>query len=436
MPASDIINIIISLQAAQALAAGFGIPLIASCHTHNTDRIRFYSSTDGLVSDSFGVTEPEYTMVSSMLAQNPAPTSIAIGRRTLIPTMRWAVTPVAINNATYILKANGTVVSYTADGTATLTEIIAGLKTGIDALSLAVTVSDQTTYMRIVANTPGAYFTFEVVDTSRLGILQDNTDAGVATDLAAIKLEDSSWYCILTPYKSFAENQAIATWTEANKKFFIAESQDSTIITTTSSGATDIAATLHGQSLARTAVMYHQGDGSNAAAAWAGKVLPLSPGSETWKFKTLAGVTPTKLTDTHLTNLRAKFCNFYYTVVPGLSITAEGWVASSEWIDTTRGEDAFNADAGVRIINALAVAKKVPYEDEGAVIIEGELRASLQAFEDVGFFRRNPKYTVTAPKVADQSSTNRQQRYFPNLNFTAQLAGAIHKVGVNGTVTP
>lgn len=435
MPISDIANIVISLQTAQALVAGFGIPLILSAHTRNADRIRFYSSPQGAVADGFVAGDPELALLTTIYSQNPAPTTVAVGRRTNAPTMRWAVTSVAANLTTYTLKVNGTAVAYTSDASATQSEINLGLKAAIDALGLGLTTSDQTTYLRIVATTPGAYFTVESPEVAKLGIAQDNVDAGVAADLTAIQLVDNTWYAILSPYKSFAENQAIATWAEAHEKLFLAESQDSAIITTAFSGGTDIATTLKGLALVRTALLYHQGDGTNAAAAWAGKVLPMDPGSETWKFKTLAGVTASPLNDTALTNLHAKSCNFYYAVA-GINMTAEGTVASGDWIDTVRGRDWLKATMAGNIVTRLANAKKVPYTDAGAAVIESEVRAALQAAEDVGLITDNPRYVVTVPSVLSQGGTNRQNRVFPNLTFTAQLAGAIHKVSVSGTITP
>jgi hypothetical protein len=434
MPISDVANIVISLQTAQAIAAGFGIPLVLGAHTHNTDRVRFYSSTDGMVSDGFANTEPEYKFVASMLSQNPSPASICVGRRANRPTMRWAITPVAVSNATYSLKVNGTQVNYTAGASPTVSSINLGLKALIDALTLAVTTSDQTTYLRVLANAAGAYFTVEVLDTSLLGIAQDNVDAGVAADLDAIKLVDSSWYAILSPYKSLAENQAIAVWTEAQIKLFLCESQDSAIITAAAAGATDIAAVVATAKYARTSCWYHQGDGTNLAASLAGACLPLTPGSETWKFKQLAGVTPTKLTDTHIVNLKAKNCNWYYTLA-GLNTTAEGWVASGDWVDTIRGRDWFVADTGAAMLTAFMNLPKVPYTDHGATVLQGVLISQLDKAVSAGLFSDNPKPTTTVPRVSAQSTSNRQARFFPNLNFTAQLAGAIHKVGVNGTVT-
>lgn len=436
MPISDIANIVISLQTAQALVAGFGIPLVAGAHTHNSDRIRSYSSVEALEGDGFTGAEAEHSLLSSIFAQNPAPEKVMVGRRANRPTMRWAVTPATANSTSYTLKVDGQTFTYTSDSSATASEINVGLKALVDAASISgLTLSDQTTYLRVLADI-GTYHTVESVDVSKLAIAQDNTDAGVAADLAAIALVDNSWYAVLSPYKSFAENQAIATWVESHQKLFLLESQDSAIITTAASGASDIAATVHSQTLKRTACAYHQGDGSNLCAAWAGKVLPLDAGSETWKFKTLAGVTPSPLTDTHLTNLRAKFCNFYYTVA-GLNITAEGWVADADWIDTQRGEDWLTVTIAGNSITALVNApNKVGYTDSDAVILESALRAALQEAEDRDFISKDPRYTITMPKVAAQTSTDRQNRYFPGIKFYAELAGAIHRVGISGTLTP
>ncbi len=315
---------------------------------------------------------------------------------------------------------------------ATVAEIVNGLRSKIDALGLGLTCSDQTTYLRVLANTAGVFHSLQVAAPEKLGIAQDHADPGIGTDLANIALENSEWYGIVHLYNSKACIDSVTTFAAANKKLFIAQTQDSAVVTTAISGTDDVAEANKSAANRRTAIIYHPKTAAFADAAWLGKCLPFDPGSETWKFKTLTGVSAVGLTNTHLTNLRAKTCNFYYTVA-GRNITAEGLVGSVEFIDTIRGLDWFEARLGERIMLLLSNATKVPFTDAGIARVEGEVRAQLVDGVDAGFLA--PGFTVTVPKAADVSSLDKAARLLPDIEFTATLAGAIHKVTINGVIS-
>ncbi len=90
-------------------------------------------------------------------------------------TVRWignapavaqvnTLTPTASNSQTYTITINGKAVTYTADGSATVAEITAGLVAAFQAASLweefsELTAEDGTTVVTITANTPGKPFT-------------------------------------------------------------------------------------------------------------------------------------------------------------------------------------------------------------------------------------------------------------------------------------
>jgi hypothetical protein len=160
-------------------------------------------------------------------------------------------------------------------------------------------------------------------------------------------------------------------------------------------------------------------------AAWLGRVLPLSPGSETWKFKTLAGVTPVTTTSTHRVNLRAKSCNTIQTVA-GRNITWEGMMLDGDFIDTVRGLDFLEDDMTKGVFGVLAGANKVPFTNAGIALLEKEIIKSLKLCYRMGIIDSN--FVVTVPKVADVTATNKGLRLLPDMKFTATLQGAIHKV--------
>jgi len=433
---SEIVNIQITTLSARVTQQGFGTPLVLGCkggaHFGAGELVRSYTSADDMVSDGFATSDPEYLAVQTIFSQNPSPDQVKVGVRTHLPTQRWAVTPVAVNNTTYSLTIDGHLVSYTSDSSATLTEIITGLKTAIDALTLSVTTSSQgsNTFLRIVANNPGDFHTLTIANRALLGLIQDHADGGIATDLAAVAIYDNDWYGLVTLFNSSAEIMAAAAWVEANEKIYLAESQDTDMVTSSTS---DIGSLTKASAFDRTAVVFHPNNGAFLDAGWLGACLPLDPGSETWKFKTIAGVAVYTLTATEENFLIAKYVDYYETI-GGNNMTTEGIVSSDEYIDIVRFRDWLKARIQEGIFGVIKPAKKIPYTDAGVAIVTGVIRNKLKAAVDIGGLSPDPKPTVTAPKVADVDSNDKANRILPNVSFTGTYAGAIHKVQIQGQI--
>jgi hypothetical protein len=452
MALSDIVTISISTASAKVTQAGFGVPLILAADAPSgfIERVRFYSDLAEVATD-FASGTATHDMAAALFAQEPGVVEVAVGRLALKPTQRWALTPTAANSTKYEMEVNGHLISYTSDGSATVTEIIAGLKTAIDLLSLGITVSDQTTYMRIVANTAGAYFSVKVLNSTlaNLKIAQDHADPGAATDLDAILVEDSSWYCILNPFNSKAMALAIAAWAESNKKLFVAATQDSDVVNlalgSDTGGSETVAGAAKTAAYFRTALMYHPENGEFADAAWVGKVLPSDPGSETWAFHTLAGVDVTTLTSTQHTNATNKLVSTYQTYA-GLSLTGVGnqtsggmgRVSGNEFIDVIRLRDWTEARMSEAVIaakaQAAALGRKIPFTDNGIAVIQGKLEAILAAGVKVGGFAADPAPVVTVPKASEVSDADKALRKLTGIKFDATLAGAIQVTSVTGAI--
>lgn len=444
MPLSDIAEVIITTLTGGITRAGFGMPLILSHKATWVERVRFYTNATAVGTD-FATTTPEYKDATAIFSQNPRPERIAIGRASLAPTQRYDIKVVSLLNSTkYSFVLNAVQIDFTSDPSATNDEVIAGLQAAAAATATAAgfTASVQgamgSTFLRILGNAAGNWVATELLNLNHLSIEQNHADPGVATDLDAIVLEDNSWYCLLTNYNSKAYVAAVAAWVEAHEKLYIVASLDSEIATVAFSGATDIAKTLNTSAYFRTGLIYHQSSGGFADAAWAGVCLPFDPGSETWKFKTLAGVAATTLTGTWQANIIAKKCNYYYNI-SGRNITAEGKVSGDEWIDVIRFRDWLKVRIQERLFILLANAKKIPYTDPGIALVESEVRAQLKEGEDAGGLVPGNLLSgdayVTVPKAASVNPADKAARVLRNVNFLHQLAGAIHGIKVNGTIT-
>lgn len=434
MPAlSDVVQVNITAVTSNPTLPGFGVPLILSNSSATAgwaDVVREYTTLTGGADVDFAATTAEYKAISKLFSANPRPERVLVGKGTLRPTQRWAITPVAINNYTYRMVINGTPIAFTSGGSATVTNVIAGLKAAIDALTLAVTVTDQTTFMRIVANTAGAWFSVGANDTN-IGVAQDHVDPGVATDLAAINLVRSDWYGLVTLFNSQALVTAAAAWVQANGKYYVAQTQDTAVPNTAAPG-TDIAAVLKAAAYDNTFVLFSGDNSDFADIALIGARFPYTPGDETWKFATLAGVTAGTYTATQRANMLAKNCNFYEGT-QGVPMVTEGVSASGKYGDFVRYMNYLQSRVGTRVYGRLAAFPKVPYNDDGIGSISNEVSGQLQEDEKRGAI--NPGWTVSVPKLASVSQSDKSTRTLRNVVFTAVYSGAIHKVIINGSVS-
>lgn len=427
---SDIVQVLITSIASKVTQAGFGVPMILSYSAAWTERVREYSSLTAVQTD-FATTTPEYKQAARVFSQSPRPPKLLIGRCALKPTLRFAITPAVINTYTYRMTINGTTVSFTSDGTATIAEVIAGLKAAIDALALPITVTDQTTFMRIIANTPGAFFSVGASD-ANIAVAQDHADPGVATDLAAIVLERSDWYGLLTHFNSKAFIEGAALWVEANKRLYLASTCDSAIRNTVSSGTDDVGESLKALSYKKTALVDGVSSEDFGDAGIMGLCFTYTPGEETWKFKTLTGVPVASYTSTQRANLRAKNVNFYETTA-GVNMFEEGYASSGDYIDLVRYLDFLEARIQERVFSKLSTAKKVPFNDDGIAIVSTEVKGQLQSDENREAI--NPGWSVAVPKLSSVALADKSTRTLRDVTFSAVYAGAIHSVRIDGTVT-
>lgn len=264
--------------------------------------------------------------------------------------------------------------------------------------------------------------------------LKDVTaDPGIANDLADIRAQDPDWYGALLDSNSAAEVAEAAAYLEALRVIFCAQTADSGA--TVSGTTTDIASVLKSFNYARTGCWFHPDLGvSWLAAGIMGKQFVVQPGSDTWAYKQLSSVQVYELTDAKESSLKSKRCNYYIETL-GVACTLGGYTSSGEWLDVVRFIDWMQSGMQTRIFALLLANKKIPYTDEGIALVVAEVEGQMgDGIRAKGISTDEP-YTITAPAASEVDSTTRSQRLLPNVEFSFRLAGAIHAVEVNGTVT-
>lgn len=344
----------------------------------------------------------------------------------------------------YRITLNGIDFDYTAPSTVqTSSQIVAALVAIINASSLvAVSASDNLNgSLDIIADDLTLPFAISVSE----GILQIQKGFiqlplspanSVSTDLTAINNANSTWYALINTSRDVQTVKDTALWVETRIKLFGTASSNADIINVQAgTDTTSIAAFLNQGGYTRTFVMYHQDAAFDyPEAAWFGRVLPLVPGSETWKFKTLNTVSYSNLTTTQSNNALAKKANTY-EFIGGVNMTGNGTVAQGEYIDVIRGIDWLTARIQEFVFSVLVNNPKVPYTDAGVAVIQAEVMRALQLAVNNNFLSNDPLPLVTVPLVANVSPTDKANRILRNVKFTATIAGAIHAVRITGTVS-
>lgn len=444
MGLDSIVDLSISATGEGPTQANFGTPLIAAYHTLNADLTRVYTSLPGLVADGFISSTPVYKIAAALKAQNPAITRFKVGRRATAYTQVVNFTPSTPANGTvYSVTINGSVASYTASGVDTVATVCTALATVITALPLVTATGASATHVAVTTDAAGTLASYTAVS-STLALFDATADPGIAADLDAIVAVDSDWYGLLLDSQGKAEAIAAAAWAESHRQLLGLQSAD-TIIATSLSDSTNEFKALKAASYFRTYGIWHASLALEwPAAAWMGDRFPDDPGSDTWAFKTLAGVTPDDaLTETQIANILANNGNVYVTVA-GVPVTYADFDGTTgrgartfggEFIDLVRGLDWLRSLMQTRIFALFVNSKKVPFTDAGIALVVGEIQASLDRGVDVTLLAADPKPTITAPKARDVSSVDKAARHLPGVTWSATAAGAIHAVTISGTVT-
>ena len=439
---NSIVSVSITTTSVRVARASFGIPLIAAYHTHWPERVHTYSASTALttmVSEGFSTSDSAYLAMQALLSQNPRPKTVKIGRRDNSWTQITRITPTAANNTEYAVDINGTTISYTSDGSATVAEITAGLTTAINgsAVASAVTAADNTTHVTVTSDTATKVFSLQYVEGKEQNytILDKTADSSPDDDLDLIRAADSTFYGLVLDSPGSIDIATTAAWAETQRVLYHANSADTDMMTSSTS---DLGHALKAANYARTLLMYHPDQTSYAGAAWVGRMLPFDPGSATWAFKTLAGVSVYDITSTQEGYLTDKNVNTYLEVA-GDDIARAGVASSGFFADETIGIDWLTARIQESVFGLIASRPKLPYTDESVDLIRGQILARLQDAVSKGVLRAldddgNPP-RVEAPLVADVDPLDRANRLLPDVFFSGVLAGAVHSIEISGSLS-
>lgn len=357
----------------------------------------------------------------------------------------------------FVVTINGTAYTYTSDTSGTVTEIRDGLEALITAGGLVTATDVSTDALDLTAIDEAGFEVYETaggsgamsfsasvsnydllsVASPSAGLtLKDMTsDPGLTADLNAIEAEDPEWYGLLLDSESEAEIALAAAWAEARKILCIVSSIDTEL--KDSGVSTDIGSDLMTAGYARTGLIFSESSQQYGGARWMGRMFPKDPGSATWAYKKLTGFNATVLNAAEEGALDAKNVNHYQNI-KGVPITQQGYSASGEYLDITRGVDWFRARLQERLYNLLVNNEKLPFTNATGDLLRAEIDAQMREAENAGVLAPDTEdfpWVIDVQDVADISQIDRASRLWPGIEFSAYLAGAVHTIQISGTLS-
>lgn len=435
MSLDDLVRINVLASTATPSKPGFGTILIAAQQVPAafTSRVRRFGDLSEMTDFGFAVTDPAYVCAQKCKAQNPAITDFLVGKRVNKTTQTVKLKCLsAVQGDTYEITIGASHLTYTVPGSATTTTVATAIELLVEAVT-GITSSSTTDTITAVSDL-GLLVNYSAWSDNIT--LQDTTaDPGLAADLAAITAAtNQDWYGLALDSNSVAEIGVAALFTETAKKIFVPNNSDAACADPDST--TDAMSVVKTAAYARTGVLYSKKELlSYSGAAWIAKSFAgAKPGEDTWSFKTLAGINADDLSAAERSAILAKSGNFY-APTSDINITERGTSGAGEFLDIVRFIDWQRAEIQFRIFSALVNNKKLPYTDLGIDAIVSIITSALGAGVDVGGLEVGT-VSVTSPKVAGIPSTTRATRRLSGIKFSAKLAGAIHELDIDGSLSP
>lgn len=442
-----IANVQIALRTTAITELSFSDMLILGSHVLSTNRAMVITGADELLDLGLSSSDPLYFAARDAFAQIPAVRQVFIGRRqvdevnvtvTQAAQAEYAVT-LAWRDVTGSQQTE--TATYTGQAADDAEDIATALAAAINGTAAPVTATAAAAVVSIDNDVVGAAMGVNVGGNLSMAVV---ASAESVTDaLAAVQNEMSNWYGLVITSRVEADVKAAAAWAETNEKLFGTASADPDVIDSGSSS--DIASDLQANQYFRTFVMYSARAATQfPEAAIMSSMFTYYPGQETWALKKLAGIAYDELGEGQAITAHNKNASTF-ELFRNFAVTQGGKVAAGEWIDVIRLRDQLVESIRVSVVSAMINADgKVPYTDDGIQIIGNAIRAPLDLNVRRGGIapeeldeddRVIPSYTISLPRSSQVPFNDKANRVLNDVKFTARLAGAIHMVNINGSLS-
>jgi len=261
------------------------------------------------------------------------------------------------------------------------------------------------------------------------------TDATWADAISAIRDENDNWYGVVSVTRVKADILAISAVVELIEpgRMHFAITSDASVLAKEADGSGDanVATQLSNLGYYKTNLIYSSYTDGYANAGLSA-YLSYDPGSITYNYKEIVGVTTETITAQERQNLIDQNTQVQKNVASLKSTYDSGMVCSGEWIDIMVGIDWLTARISEGVFSILVTSPKLPFTNGGLQILGTEIIRNLTVASDSPFNFITEDFIVFIPDVKSFSSAEKASRSVTGLTFTANAQGAIHLVQIRG----
>jgi hypothetical protein len=273
----------------------------------------------------------------------------------------------------------------------------------------------------------------------------------MAAAIANIRAVNDDWFGLLLASRTTADILAAARAIQAlpDERLFVAQTHEAAVLAAAYNPLdveTDVMSQLLGERLSHTVPIYAE-DTKSTAAGIMGRMLPVIPGSETWKWKSIAGVSHTNLLAQERLNLISKNGNVY-EFVAGEPMFSNGTTATGLFADDIHGEADLHWQMQADVFYLLKNIGKLVIDQPGLDSIGMTMEGALERKANDNFLSKfrvdasgkvvTPGYTVKVPRLESIPPSERTLRRMIGTNrftFDAARANAVHELEIHGQLT-
>lgn len=369
--------------------------------------------------------------------QQSAPDEILLARRStpVAQVVTAEVIGTTVGDFTITIVAGGVTTDYVVAFDTDQDTTALALRAAINGGTQPVTASGAGSDVVMTADEPGVPFqvsTTHSVTPADIDSVTTTPNNGIGEDIGVWRLQDDRWYFLLETTRSSGVIQFAAETIEALARNRLGVFQTSDALAQTGASTADLASVLGsaGLGLTRTALVWHDDDDQFVDFALVGKMAGFLPGDPNWVHQSLASVTgigaPELTSTTTLESKRYTFLETYGAPVPPQTSTRGGKMLDGNWIDIVHLVDDLNLRIQIREYGAL-LNGNVPYNGG-----EGTVAAALQGAlnERAGPPGRaalvEGSIVVTVPAASSQTDTNRLERRYAGVTWSALAQGKVN----------